>query len=185
MVRERTAMTRCERGEAMKRDIYIYTSGAARPTCTGLKSGELCAQHVGRDQVARAGWLGFLLLRGRHGRQTRAHPKCRFVPCRPQGQLLFPLSLAGPFQPLLQAQASSLAQRVQFLEAKGLTGSEIEEALRQANSSRPLPSHIQQPPYGPVHGPLPYVPQLNPPWDWRDYFVRATNTTFTLGELMG
>ena len=84
-----------------------------------------------------------------------------------------------------QAQASSLAQRVQFLEAKGLTGPEIEEALRQANSSRPLPSHIQQPPYSPVYGPLPYVPQLNPPWDWRDYFVRAATTQSTLGELMG
>ncbi|KAI0287030.1 peroxisomal membrane anchor protein conserved region-domain-containing protein [Russula aff. rugulosa BPL654] len=72
-----------------------------------------------------------------------------------------------------KAQASSLAQRVQFLEAKGLTGPEIEEALRQANTSRPLPSHIQQPPYGPVYGPLPYVPQLNPPWDWRDYFITA------------
>lgn len=121
----------------------------------------------------------------RDGRQTRAHPQCRFVPCRPQGQLLFHLFLARPFQPFLQAQASPLAQRVQFLEAKGLTGPEIEEALRQANASRPLPSHIQQPPYGPVYGPLPYVPQLNPPWDWRDYFVRAALFPFTLGELMG
>jgi peroxin-14 len=72
-----------------------------------------------------------------------------------------------------KAQASPLAQRIQFLEAKGLSGPEIEEALRQANSPRPLPSHIQQPPYGPVYGPLPYVPQLNPPWDWRDYFITA------------
>ena len=92
--------------------------------------------------------------------------------------------LARHFQPFLQAQASSLAQRVQFLEAKGLTGPEIEEALRQANISRPHPSHIQQPPYSPVYGPLPYVPQLNPPWDWRDYFVRAATTPSTLGELI-
>ena len=85
-------------------------------------------------------------------------------------------------QPFLQAQASPLAQRVQFLEAKGLTGHEIEEAMRQANTSRPPPSHT---PYGPVYGPLPYVPQLNPPWDWRDYFVRAATAPFTPGELMG
>ena len=77
-----------------------------------------------------------------------------------------------------------MAQRVQFLEAKGLTGPEIEEALRQASSSRPLPSHVQQPQYGPVYGPLPYVPQLNPPWDWRDYFVRAAIISFTPIELM-
>ena len=85
------------------------------------------------------------------------------------------------FNIFFQAQSSSLAQRVQFLEAKGLTGPEIEEALRQANSSRLLPT---QPPYSPAYGPLPYVPQLNPPWDWRDYFVRAATTLFTLGELM-
>jgi peroxin-14 len=73
---------------------------------------------------------------------------------------------------LLQAQASPLAQRVQFLEAKGLTGPEIEEAMRQANSSGP--HHLQQPSYGPVYGPLPYVPPSQLPWDWRDYFVRPT-----------
>lgn len=125
---------------------------------------------VDQVEVAR---LGFIHL---HDGQARVHPQCRFVPCRPQGQSLFYLFLAGPFQPFLQAQSSSLAQRVQFLEAKGLTSPEIEEALRQANNSRPLPSHIQQPPYSPVYGPLPYVPQLNPPWDWRDYFVRVATT---------
>lgn len=57
--------------------------------------------------------------------------------------------------------------------------------MSQANSSRPLPSHIQQPPYGPVYGPLPYVPQLNLPWDWRDYFVRVATILFTPRELMG
>jgi hypothetical protein len=78
----------------------------------------------------------------------------------------------------VQTQASPLTQRVQFLEAKGLTGPEIEEAMRQANRSGPHPSHIQQPPYGPVYGPLPYVPPPNPAWDWRDYFVRTTSRLF-------
>ncbi|KAI0307802.1 peroxisomal membrane anchor protein conserved region-domain-containing protein, partial [Multifurca ochricompacta] len=72
-----------------------------------------------------------------------------------------------------KTQASPLAQRVQFLEAKGLTGTEIEEAMRQANSSDPHPSHLQQPSYNPMYGPLPYVPQHNPQWDWRDYFITA------------
>ncbi|KAH8988867.1 peroxisomal membrane anchor protein conserved region-domain-containing protein [Lactarius akahatsu] len=74
-----------------------------------------------------------------------------------------------------KAQASPLAQRVQFLEAKGLTGPEIEEAMRLANSSGPHQPHIhpQQPSYGPVYGPLPYVSPHHSPWDWRDYFITA------------
>jgi len=72
-----------------------------------------------------------------------------------------------------KTQVSPLAQRIQFLEAKGLTGPEIEEAMRQANSYGPHPSHIQQSPFSPVYGPLPYMHQLNPPWDWRDYFITA------------
>ncbi|KAI0274639.1 peroxisomal membrane anchor protein conserved region-domain-containing protein [Gloeopeniophorella convolvens] len=72
-----------------------------------------------------------------------------------------------------KTQVSPLAQRVQFLEAKGLTGSEIEQAMRQANSSAPYPQHLQQPSYGPVYGPAPYVPPQNQPWDWRDYFITA------------
>ncbi|KAI0721269.1 hypothetical protein C8T65DRAFT_825844 [Cerioporus squamosus] len=78
-----------------------------------------------------------------------------------------------------KAQASPLAQRVQFLEAKGLTGPEIEEAMRQAavNQSAPRPSVQAYPPsaYGPVYGPMPYSP-VQPPshqWDWRDYFITA------------
>lgn len=112
---------------------------------------------------------------GRHGRQAGAHSQCCLIPYRPQGHLHLYLSVTKPSQHIVQTQASPLAQRIQFLEAKGLTGPEIEEAMRQANGSGPRPSHIQQPPYGPVYGPLPYVPQPNPPWDWRDYFVRAAN----------
>jgi len=78
-----------------------------------------------------------------------------------------------------KTQASPLAQRIQFLEAKGLTGPEIDEAMRLANSYGPRPSHIQQSPFSPVYGPLPYVPQPNPAWDWRDYFI----TTVVSGSL--
>ncbi|KAH9950472.1 hypothetical protein B0H21DRAFT_868888 [Amylocystis lapponica] len=60
---------------------------------------------------------------------------------------------------------SSLAQRMQFLEAKGLSGPEIDEAMRHST----IPSA-----YPPGYGPSPYVAQ--PPtgqWDWRDYFITA------------
>ncbi|KAI0652231.1 peroxisomal membrane anchor protein conserved region-domain-containing protein [Trametes meyenii] len=78
-----------------------------------------------------------------------------------------------------KAQASPLAQRVQFLEAKGLTGPEIEEALRQSALNQGGPRASVQPyppsPYGPVYGPMPYTPVQPPPqqWDWRDYFITA------------
>ncbi|KAI8980653.1 peroxisomal membrane anchor protein conserved region-domain-containing protein [Trametes punicea] len=78
-----------------------------------------------------------------------------------------------------KTQASPLAQRVQFLEAKGLTGPEIEEAMRQAalnhNGTQPVPQPYPPSPYGPVYGPIPYTPAQPPPqqWDWRDYFITA------------
>ncbi|KAI0639763.1 peroxisomal membrane anchor protein conserved region-domain-containing protein [Trametes polyzona] len=78
-----------------------------------------------------------------------------------------------------KAQASPLAQRVQFLEAKGLTGPEIEEAMRQAALSqgppRPQVQAYSPTPYAPVYGPMPYTPAQAPPqqWDWRDYFITA------------
>ncbi|KAI0778544.1 peroxisomal membrane anchor protein conserved region-domain-containing protein [Trametes elegans] len=78
-----------------------------------------------------------------------------------------------------KAQASPLAQRVQFLEAKGLTAPEIEEAMRQAAMSQSAPRAAAQPYapslYGPVYGPMPYSAAQHPPqpWDWRDYFITA------------
>ncbi|KAI0660437.1 peroxisomal membrane anchor protein conserved region-domain-containing protein [Cubamyces menziesii] len=78
-----------------------------------------------------------------------------------------------------KASTSPLAQRVQFLEAKGLTGPEIEEAMRQAAMSSNVTRAPAQPyapsPYGPVYGPMPYTPVQPPPqqWDWRDYFITA------------
>ena len=73
-----------------------------------------------------------------------------------------------------QIQSSALTQRVQFLEAKGLTGPEIDEAMRQASRNQsygPPPQVYAGAPY-PVYGPSPYAAQPpNQPWDWRDYFV--------------
>ncbi|KAI0830672.1 peroxisomal membrane anchor protein conserved region-domain-containing protein [Trametes gibbosa] len=78
-----------------------------------------------------------------------------------------------------KAQASPLAQRIQFLEAKGLTGPEIEEAMRiaasnQTASRQPMQGYAPSP-YGPVYGPMGYSPAQAPPqqWDWRDYFITA------------
>ncbi|KAJ7293654.1 hypothetical protein C8J57DRAFT_1429415 [Mycena rebaudengoi] len=76
-------------------------------------------------------------------------------------------------------RASPLAQRIQFLEAKGLTPSEIDLAVRQAaqgSASSYTPSYAQSP--YPVLGPLPYR------WDWRDYFITAVvSGTVTYGAV--
>ncbi|TFY58798.1 hypothetical protein EVJ58_g6190 [Rhodofomes roseus] len=79
----------------------------------------------------------------------------------------------------VKTQASPFAQRVQFLEAKGLTSAEIDEAMRQAASQggqmAPGPSSVPYgPSYSPVYGPSPFVAQPPmQPWDWRDYFITA------------
>ncbi|EJD03873.1 uncharacterized protein FOMMEDRAFT_106129 [Fomitiporia mediterranea MF3/22] len=76
-----------------------------------------------------------------------------------------------------KSQEATLTQRIQFLEAKGLTPSEIEHVLRQAslkqNASMPSPQYqvpyqYGPPPY-PVYGPHP----SQQPLDWRDYFIMA------------
>ncbi|GJE87587.1 peroxisomal membrane anchor protein [Phanerochaete sordida] len=74
-----------------------------------------------------------------------------------------------------KTQASPLAQRVQFLEAKGLSNPEIEEAMRQAAVAQPIPytSSPSYGPYPPAYGPMPYGAQPPQPWDWRDYFITA------------
>ncbi|CDO76640.1 hypothetical protein BN946_scf184868.g54 [Trametes cinnabarina] len=89
-----------------------------------------------------------------------------------------------------KAQASPLAQRIQFLEAKGLTAPEIEEALRQAamtqNATRAAPQPYLSTPYGPAYGPVPYapVPNQTQQWDWRDYFITAVvSGTFAYGAV--
>ncbi|CCM05146.1 uncharacterized protein FIBRA_07355 [Fibroporia radiculosa] len=79
-----------------------------------------------------------------------------------------------------KTQASPLAQRVQFLEAKGLNNNEIDEAMRQAAlnqspySLRTYPQSYSTASYPPVYGPSPYAAQPPPQaWDWRDYFITA------------
>ncbi|KAG1755208.1 uncharacterized protein EDB91DRAFT_1326114 [Suillus paluster] len=75
-------------------------------------------------------------------------------------------------------QQAPVAQRVQFLEAKGLTGPEIEEAMKQAANqtvrSQPAPQlqNYFQSPY-PTYGPTPYPGYPSQQWDWRDYFITA------------
>ncbi|KAF9650503.1 hypothetical protein BDM02DRAFT_1386255 [Thelephora ganbajun] len=71
------------------------------------------------------------------------------------------------------SQNSSLAQKIQFLEAKGLTSAEIEDALRQASLSNAARANASYP--QPVYGPMPYQLVQPPPgqWDWRDYFITA------------
>ncbi|KAK7694844.1 hypothetical protein QCA50_002032 [Cerrena zonata] len=74
-----------------------------------------------------------------------------------------------------RTQASPFAQRIQFLEAKGLTGPEIEEAMRLAATNQSVQSiPVQQygpSPYAPMYGPQ--MAQLPQPWDWRDYFITS------------
>ncbi|KAJ4489330.1 hypothetical protein C8J55DRAFT_450376 [Lentinula edodes] len=66
-----------------------------------------------------------------------------------------------------KSQSSPLAQRIQFLEAKGLTPPEIDLAVRQAsNQSGAIPYN---PGFPPAFG-SPYSAQQ---WDWRDYFITA------------
>ncbi|KAI6162251.1 hypothetical protein EDD17DRAFT_1886404 [Pisolithus thermaeus] len=74
----------------------------------------------------------------------------------------------------VSTQQSPLAQRVQFLEAKGLTGPEIEEAMKQAaNKTPPSQPSLQTQPYSVLYGPSPYNTLQPQPWDWRDYFITA------------
>lgn len=69
-----------------------------------------------------------------------------------------------------------MSQRIQFLEAKGLTSVEIDDAIRQASLSQQPRAPVQAYQGQPVYGPSPY--QLAQPlpgqWDWRDYFVCYT-----------
>ncbi|KAG7099285.1 hypothetical protein E1B28_001144 [Marasmius oreades] len=61
-----------------------------------------------------------------------------------------------------KSQASPLTQRIQFLEAKGLTPPEIDLAIRQAATNQTAAAH---PGFG-----YPYPASQ---WDWRDYFIGA------------
>ncbi len=70
----------------------------------------------------------------------------------------------------LQTQSSSIVQRVQFLESRGLTSADIYQAFAMAYHQKhggPPATHNAS-----FQG---YVmPGTGQPWDWRDYFV-STN----------
>lgn len=67
-----------------------------------------------------------------------------------------------------QTQASPFAQRIQFLEAKGLTPQEIDIAIKQSSSSTQSPNH--QPAFVANYSQTLYPPGAQR-WDWRDYFA--------------
>lgn len=67
-----------------------------------------------------------------------------------------------------------MTQRIQFLEAKGLTPPEIDIALKQASAASATQS--VQAHYPTSYGPNQYAVQPIPGaqrWDWRDYFVSS------------
>lgn len=73
---------------------------------------------------------------------------------------------------LLQSQMSPVSQRIQFLEAKGLTPAEIDLAHKQATFASANQS--VQAPYTASYAPNQYAVShlpANQRWDWRDYFV--------------
>ncbi len=83
-----------------------------------------------------------------------------------------------------QTASSPLAQRIAFLESKGLDQNEIQIALQQANSARgggaaPVPGPPARYGGGPPttassYGPQsPYGPGFEYQRDWRDWFVMA------------
>ena len=68
-----------------------------------------------------------------------------------------------------QVQNSPLQKRVAFLEAKGLSSDEIEEALRQVKGG---PSNVAPPAQGAGQVVMTQPPPV-PRMDWRDYFIAA------------
>lgn len=79
----------------------------------------------------------------------------------------------------LQTQSSPVSQRIQFLEAKGLTSAEIDDAMKEAALLQGGPSYAQpyRTAYPSAYPPSAYSvmgPPPTQPWDWRDYFVSLT-----------
>lgn len=75
--------------------------------------------------------------------------------------------------PFGQTRSTTLVQRIQFLESRGLTSEEITRAIVLANQSTIAAGQPSAVPYGyagpaTLQGPNP----IHVPWDWRDYFVR-------------
>ncbi|KAI8972489.1 peroxisomal membrane anchor protein conserved region-domain-containing protein [Pilobolus umbonatus] len=65
-----------------------------------------------------------------------------------------------------KVQSSPLAKKVSFLESKGMTSEEIEEAMARLNGRTPAPAPLVQPTLPP---PVP----ARPSFDWRDIFIAA------------
>ncbi|KAK3832780.1 MAG: peroxisomal membrane anchor protein conserved region-domain-containing protein [Linnemannia gamsii] len=83
-----------------------------------------------------------------------------------------------------KVQESSLGKKVAFLESKGLTSEEIEEAMQRANGTAPAASGVVSTAVMPVqqqHMMQPYPgqqvmmapPPLPPKYDWKDMFIAA------------
>ncbi|KAF9920295.1 peroxisomal membrane protein pex14 [Linnemannia zychae] len=81
-----------------------------------------------------------------------------------------------------KVQASSLGKKVAFLESKGLTSEEIEEAMQRANGTTPAAvSTAVVPAQHPQQQMMPYPgqqvmmapPPLPPKYDWKDMFIAA------------
>lgn len=82
-----------------------------------------------------------------------------------------------------QVQNSPLQQRIEFLQNKGLTEPEIQQALGdaangtstvQATQSVPPPAYARPPPQAANYGFTTYAPPpVAPKRDWRDIFVRS------------
>ncbi|CAO1621267.1 unnamed protein product [Sympodiomycopsis kandeliae] len=103
---------------------------------------------------------------------------------------------AAPRQEMIQSaisflsdpkiQSSSIAQRIAFLESKGLNSAEIDEALRQSGLAGQPPQPVaprgypqqQQQQQQPYYGPYPPRSQVDgpPTRDWRDWFIMAVVT---------
>lgn len=72
---------------------------------------------------------------------------------------------------LEQTQASPLTQRIQFLEAKGLTPVEIDMAIKQSSTNATPPNYQNGYTANYSAAPYPMAPPRAQGWDWRDYFA--------------
>lgn len=77
-------------------------------------------------------------------------------------------------------QSSSIAQRIAFLESKGLNSQEIDEALRQVGMAQTQQQQQQQAIHPSqqtrYYPPGTYAPPQQPTRDWRDWFIMAVVT---------
>ncbi|ORZ27665.1 peroxisomal membrane anchor protein conserved region-domain-containing protein [Lobosporangium transversale] len=70
-----------------------------------------------------------------------------------------------------KVQSSPLGKKVAFLESKGMTSEEIEEAMQRANGTAATTTTAA--PYGPGGQVMMAPPPLPPKYDWKDMFIAA------------